>query len=385
MKHGVTRQTKHGIAKQVKQRHRECARGTAWRRTAVSSTGRAGLFPCPDLSTFGEASARPIGARTIVSCMDPTPVGMPIPILRRSALRAGYSDNEIRRLRRNGTWTSIRRGGYLQMDGGRSMDGRLRHELLIRSTVPGLRLPAVVSHTSAAVLLGIPLWSTHLGIVHVTRPRPATGGRSGSLLCHTAAISESEVMAHGDLEITTPARTITDLARTLPFEQAVVAADGALHQGLLTPDDLTAAANAVAGAPGSRAAQRVARFANGLSESVGESRSRVMMHRAGLPAPELQVEVTDADGHPLGRSDFGWHRGQLLGSSTDGSSTVGCSSRARHPVMLSSTRRSARMHCGTAALGLFAGPGPSLPNPPSWWSGSVGRSPRSGRRPTLID
>ena len=64
------------------------SRGTAWRRTAVSSTGRAGLFPCPDLSTFGEASARPIGARTIVSCMDPTPVGMPIPILRRSALRA---------------------------------------------------------------------------------------------------------------------------------------------------------------------------------------------------------------------------------------------------------------------------------------------------------
>src|SRR6476659_793087 len=262
------------------------SRGTAWRRTAVSCTGRAGLFPCPDLSTFGEASARPIGARTIVSCMDPTPVGMPIPILRRSALRAGYSDNAIRRLRRHGTWTSIRRGGYLQMDGGRSMDGRLRHELLIRSTVPGLRLPAVVSHTSAAVLLGIPLWSTHLGIVHVTRPRPATGGRSGSLLCHTAAISESEVMAHGDLEITTP-------ARTLPFEQAVVAADGALHQGLLTPDDLTAAANAVAGAPGSRAAQRVARFANGLSESVGESRSRVMIYRAGLPQPTLQLEVFD--------------------------------------------------------------------------------------------
>jgi hypothetical protein len=38
-----------------------------------------------------------------------------------------------------------------------------------------------------------------------------------------------------------------------------------------------------------------------------------MMHRAGLPAPELQVEVTAADGRALGRSDFGWHRGQLLG------------------------------------------------------------------------
>ena len=337
------------------------------------------------LSTFREDSGQAAGTRRNVCCMDPTPVGTPIPILRGSALRAGYSDNEIRRLRRSGTWTSIRRGGYLQMDGGRSMDGRLRHELLIRSTVPGLRLPAVVSHTSAAVLLGIPLWSTHLGIVHVTRPRPASGGRSGSLLCHTAAISDEEVMTHGDLEITTPARTIADLARTLPFEQAVVAADGALHQGLLTPDDLTAAATAVAGTPGSRAALRVARFANGLSESVGESRSRVMMHRAGLPAPELQVEVTDATvALSAERTSVGIEEG-CSGSSTDGSSTVGCSSRARHPVMRPSTRRSARMHCGTAALEWCAGSGPSLPNPPSWWSGSVGRSPRSGWRPTTME
>ena len=245
--------------------------------------------------------------------MDPTPNGTPIPILRPRALRDGYSDNEIRRLRRNGTWASIRRGGYVESAGQQPMDVRVRHELLVRSTVPGLRLPAVVSHTSAAVLLGIPLWSTHLGIVHVTRPRPANGGRSGSLLCHSAAISPDEVMILNDLEITTPARTIVDLARTLPFEQSVVAADAALHMGLLTADDLLAAALSLTGAPRSRAALRVARFANGLSESVGESRSRVLMHRAGLPDPVLQLEVFDVHGRHLGRSDYGWRRGRVLG------------------------------------------------------------------------
>ena len=243
--------------------------------------------------------------------MEPTPAA--VPILRPNVLRAGYSDNEIRRLRRNGTWTSVRRGSYLPTQDVTPLDRVQRHELLIRSTIPGLRLPAVVSHSSAAVLLGIPLWSTHLGLVHVTRPRPANGGKSGSLLCHTAALTEHEVVELNDIRITSPARTIADLARQLPFEQAVVAADGALFKRLMTAQQLNDAVTAISGAPGSRSAIRVARFANGLSESVGESRSRVMMYKAGLPDPELQVAVHDANGTALGRSDYGWHRGRLLG------------------------------------------------------------------------
>jgi len=228
-------------------------------------------------------------------------------------MRAGYSDNEIRRLRRNGTLASVRRGSYLPTGQMESLDDIGRHEVLVRSTIPGLRLPAVVSHTSAAVLLGIPLWSTHLGLVHVTRPQPANGGRSGSLLCHTAAMTDDEIAVVDGIRITTPARTIADLARLLPFEQAVVAADGALHKKLLTAEQLVAATTAIRGAPGSRAALRVARFASGLSESVGESRSRVMMHAAALPPPVLQLEVNDIGGRKLGRSDYGRHDGRLLG------------------------------------------------------------------------
>ena len=37
------------------------------------------------------------------------------------------------------------------------------------------------------------------------------------------------------------------------------------------------------------------------------------MYRASLPDPELQVKVHDANGTPLGRSDYGWLRGRLLG------------------------------------------------------------------------
>ena len=243
--------------------------------------------------------------------MEPTPAA--VPILRPNVLRAGYSDNEIRRLRRNGTWTTVRRGSYLSTGEITPLDRVQRHELLIRSTIPGLRLPAVVSHASAAVLLGIPLWSTHLGLVHITRPRPANGGKSGSLLCHTATLPDDAIVEVSGIRITSPARTIADLARQLPFEQAVVAADGAIFRKLMTAEQLDAAVAAISGAPGGRSAIRVARFASGLSESVGESRSRVMMYRASLPDPELQVKVHDANGTPLGRSDYGWLRGRLLG------------------------------------------------------------------------
>jgi hypothetical protein len=65
--------------------------------------------------------------------------------------------------------------------------------------------------------------------------------------------------------------------------------------------------------PGSRAAARVLAFADERSESVGESRSRVLFHRIGIPAPQLQVSVRRRDGSLIGRSDFGWEAMATLG------------------------------------------------------------------------
>ncbi len=131
--------------------------------------------------------------------------------------------------------------------------------------------------------------------------------------CHVASLSPDEVTVLDGIELTTAARTIADLGRTLTFEQGVVAADGALHRGLTTPAALGAAVAGVVGTPGSRTAMRVVRFADGRSESVGESRSRVLIANAGLPPPTLQPEVFDGTGQLLGRSDFGWEEGKILG------------------------------------------------------------------------
>jgi hypothetical protein len=63
-------------------------------------------------------------------------------------------------------------------------------------------------------------------------------------------------------------------------------------------------------------------FADGRSESVGESRSRVLIKRLGLPAPDLQVEVRRSSGSLIGRSDFGWRQERTL-AEFDGRVTYG--------------------------------------------------------------
>ena len=96
--------------------------------------------------------------------------------------------------------------------------------------------------------------------------------------------------------LTLPARTLIDLARTLPFEQAVVVGDAAVRRFGISRDDLDAEIARAARRHGVDAARRVVRFVSGHSESVGESRSRVMLSRAGLPAPSSKARCSNPAG-----------------------------------------------------------------------------------------
>ncbi|SNR42109.1 type IV toxin-antitoxin system AbiEi family antitoxin domain-containing protein [Blastococcus mobilis] len=231
--------------------------------------------------------------------------------LRRDAVREGWSDDELRRLVRTGKLGRLRRGAYV--NGTLPLDAAATHRLLIRATMPGLRRPAVVSHQSAAVLQGLPLWDVPLDRVHVTR-RPRAWNDTGRVLCcHVARLRDDEVVDVDGLQVTSPVRTALDLARSLPHEAAVVVLDAALRLGLLDRDALRARLLDIAGAPGSRSAARAVLFADGRSESVGESRSRVILHRWKLAPSALQFEVRSADGGVIGRTDFAWEEHRLIG------------------------------------------------------------------------
>lgn len=228
--------------------------------------------------------------------------------LRPHLLAAGFSDREVRRLVRTGRLTPVRRGVYVQ--GGVPDDVLARHALQVAAAMRELAGDAVVSHLSAAVLHGLRIWGVRIDSVHITRRR-RTGGRCGPLVhVHTAALEPGEIVLIAGLPVTSLARTVADLARMLAFEQAVVVADAATSYK--RPDrvekaDLLAVLDHEPRRPGSRAARRAIDFSNGLSESVGETRSRVAIAAAGLPPPVLQWEVhAAATGRFIGRVDMGW-------------------------------------------------------------------------------
>ncbi|HEY8587955.1 MAG TPA: hypothetical protein VIL55_00245 [Naasia sp.] len=105
-------------------------------------------------------------------------------------------------------------------------------------------------------------------------------------------------------------RTFLDLAESLPFREAVVPADAALALGASIAAIRDLATGEVC--RGWRRVQRVIDFANPLSESPGESLSRVLFEELGLPAPLLQREFRDARGL-IGRVDFWWPEQGVIG------------------------------------------------------------------------
>ncbi len=236
----------------------------------------------------------------------------PLPLLRRAdAIAEGISDGELARMVRRQELRRLQRGAYLTEPA--DLDAVSRHVAVVTATVAGLKVPGVVSHASAAALHGLPLWNVRLDRVHVTRRPPANGSGSRRVHLHIARLPDDELSVAVGLPSTDVTRTVVDLARSLPFESAVVTADAALATHTTTRERLADCLARMGSAPGTRRAARVLAFADGLSGSVGESRSRVLIKRLGLPAPDLQVRILRADGSLIGRCDFGWRQYRTLG------------------------------------------------------------------------
>jgi hypothetical protein len=108
------------------------------------------------------------------------------------------------------------------------------------------------------------------------------------------------------MQMTTAARTVVDLARTLPFRAGVIAADSALHQRLATKDELLSVLGLCSQWRGASVAADVIAFADARSESPLESIARVVFRDGGLPPPKLQALLGTAE--DVARVDFFWDK-----------------------------------------------------------------------------
>lgn len=117
------------------------------------------------------------------------------------------------------------------------------------------------------------------------------------LVFHTSRLGPEDVEVIGGIGVTTVARTLVDLCRTVTDRtRAIWAVERALALGRVTRDEMEAVLVRLARAPGIRRAAAWVRLAEPASGSPLEPASRLALLDAGLPPPELQVRVVRADG-----------------------------------------------------------------------------------------
>jgi hypothetical protein len=164
--------------------------------------------------------------------------------------------------------------------------------------VPG----AVITGASAAVLWGVEL----VGVgdeVELTLPPGSHPRRHPGLVVRRTVLPAADVRVHAGVRVSTPEATVLRLARTLPRDDAVVAADWLVR---VTGIDLEALRHRV-GATGADPprVRTVCALADGLAESPPETRVRLLLRGGGLPAPIAQYEIRH-QGDFVARVDFAW-------------------------------------------------------------------------------
>lgn len=203
-----------------------------------------------------------------------------------SAARAGVLGGELRRLERAGDCHRLLRGWYAIGPVG---DARAEHRL--RTTALVRHLGSVCpSHHSLLVLADLPTVRADLDVVHLTR------------LVDTHSRHRPGAVIHPRLDgRVLLAQAIVQTGQVNGRDDALVAADAALHRRVLAPEELDTALDRFRGHPHTAAVRRVLRLADRRAESPGESILRRILVEGGLAVtPQLAVH----DGPVTWRADL---------------------------------------------------------------------------------
>lgn len=161
-----------------------------------------------------------------------------------------------------------------------------------------MRVPPVISHETAARLWGLDVLDPSVA-EHVTVARNHAAPVDG-YVTHRANLAAADIVElHGE-RVTSPLRTVLDIARYADRPSGLVVADCALRLQICSAGELR---RAVAGArgPGAGRVRWVANEARAGAGSPLESVTRVLFREARIGPLSLQVRL-EPGGHPY---DFG--------------------------------------------------------------------------------
>lgn len=195
----------------------------------------------------------------------------------------------------------VRRGAYV-LD-ARWRGARPAEQLALRARAILLgRSRDLASHQSALALHGVATWGVPTHVVdlmgEVRRTRTVSGVRT-----HPSH-GEVEPVDVGGCVAVDIATAVVQMALRHGVEAGVVALDHALHERRCRLSAVRAAGEHLARGPLDRArVEALLARADAKCESVGESRTRLLLHDLGHDV-RSQVSVSDHDGGFVGRVDF---------------------------------------------------------------------------------
>lgn len=213
------------------------------------------------------------------------------PFARAEGLKAGIGERVLDGKRFHRLFRSVRLGVGTAVD-----------EAMMARAALVLAPEAVVSHSTAARIWGGVVPDdpdVHL-TVRTRRDRP----RHAGIQAHHTSMGPASRRRAGIL-LTTPERTLVDLARRLSLIDLVVLADSLIKAAVTTPERLVAECDAWRG-PGARRARAAARLARRGVESPQETRLRLLLVLAGLPEPKINPVVKVPKGAATYRLDLAY-------------------------------------------------------------------------------
>lgn len=240
---------------------------------------------------------------TLTSTTDPRyPTDRHGLIHRGLAHAGGFTDYELSAAVARGELRKVVRGIFVRAMDRTPADN---HRLLAIATYLSAGDDVVVSHQSAATLLGIEMLKPELGRAQIIIGRRSGGHKDRHRHVRVGVVPAGERTQVRGIQVTSLERTAVDVACTtaMKFAGALAVFDSALRLGA-DPGEIARLLEQRR--RGVECARLAFGYADGRAENPGESWGRAQMIEAGLPVPRLQHTFFDENDRFVARTDYDW-------------------------------------------------------------------------------
>lgn len=228
--------------------------------------------------------------------------------------RLGCGRQVLRTLERERAIVRVARGAYVRAAAlapgpeevrasGRAAVAERAHLLRLDAILRSYGARVAASHHSAALAWGLPTTASTLHRVHVVHTSPGRTTRRHDAFTVHRCDDHDVLTRHGGRRLVTPALAVVGTALTSGLIPGVMTMDGALRARLTTREDLAAQLERMRHTPGLVTARRALELADGLAESPGETRLRILLTRLGIRFL-AQHWIRTRDGRRHARVDF---------------------------------------------------------------------------------